>query len=128
VSWINAWWQRVSGTATQGLQITLIGMFLVFLTLGLIILVLALLTRLPGLRERREEQVHKERPREHLHSEPRVEHIADSSPPHTDVELAQIAAIALALARSQPSRSKRTRKQPAASKWKQYGRAHQLGL
>ena len=50
MSWINGWWQQVSGTAAQGLQITVVGMSLVFFTLGLIILVLALLTRLPGLR------------------------------------------------------------------------------
>jgi Na+-transporting methylmalonyl-CoA/oxaloacetate decarboxylase gamma subunit len=141
---IEAWWQQVSATATQGLQITIVGMSLVFLTLGLIILVLALLTRLPGLRVRNERQKPDRRPESTRPSEPPAERaeVADS-------ELAQVAAIAVALMRTSNSlgamRSDRAyprqsfvrgtlstggRPPPtgSVSKWRQYGRAHQLGL
>jgi Na+-transporting methylmalonyl-CoA/oxaloacetate decarboxylase gamma subunit len=128
VSWINAWWQQVSGTATQGLQVTFVGMSLVFLTLGLIILVLTLLTRLPGLREEREEQVQGASNRTSPPSEPRAKDVLPPSTADTEVELAKVAAIAVALVLSQPSGYKRSRVQPPVSKWKQYGRAHQLGL
>lgn len=129
MSWMSAWWQQVSGTATQGLQITFVGMSLVFITLGLIILVLVALTRLPGLRPQRVEQVQDERPEpQSARSEPPVERETALSPASTDPDLAQVAAIAVALLRSQRSRGKRTRPRPTASNWKQYGRAHQLGL
>jgi Na+-transporting methylmalonyl-CoA/oxaloacetate decarboxylase gamma subunit len=141
---INAWWQQVSGTAIQGLQITIIGMSLVFLTLGLIILVLALLTRLPGLRARNKGQEPKTGPEAKSPSEPPTER-ADAA----DIQLAQVAAIAVALVRAGgtlgPMRADRVHlRQPFArggsdkayppgaegsvSRWKQYGRAHQLGL
>ena len=32
MNWINAWWQEVSATVANGLQITAVGMALVFLT------------------------------------------------------------------------------------------------
>ena len=54
MNWISSWWQQVSATVAQGLGITVVGMALVFVTLGLIILALVLLTRLPGLRAREE--------------------------------------------------------------------------
>ena len=132
---INAWWQQVSGTAIQGLQITIVGMSLVFLTLGLIILVLAVLTRLPGLRARNERQEPNTRPESTSLSEPAAERAQV-----TDTELAQVAAIAVALMRAdeayprQPfARGGSDKAYPpgaegSVSRWKQYGRAHQLGL
>lgn len=129
VSWINVWWQQVSATAAQGVQITIIGMSLVFLTLGLIILALVLLTRLPVLgteTEKQEQQA--EQVKQDLSSQPTVERRAASSPTPNDAELARVAAIAVALARSQRPTRGQTRIQMSASKWKQYGRAHQLGL
>jgi Na+-transporting methylmalonyl-CoA/oxaloacetate decarboxylase gamma subunit len=129
---INAWWQHVSGTAIQGLQITIVGMSLVFLTLGLIILVLVLLTRLPGLRARNEGQ----EPKTRLESKPPYEP-ATGRADEADIELAQVAAIAVALmraggtlgpTRSQPFARGSLGTEGSASRWKQYGRAHQLGL
>jgi Na+-transporting methylmalonyl-CoA/oxaloacetate decarboxylase gamma subunit len=124
VNWIHAWWQEVSGTAAQGLEITLVGMALVFLTLGLIIVALVLLTRLP-------------RPSPTPQKEPDV--ATDAPPERTTVstaketrdaqpELAQVAAIAVALLRSRRTRSARPKPGARSSRWKQYGRAHQLGL
>ena len=122
---MNAWWQTVSGTFTHGLQITFVGMALVFLTLGLIILALVLLTRLPGLRVKERDP------------EPETGHtmpVAEATertdaPPLTDgAELAQVAAIALALVRVRRHAGIRPRTSAPASRWKQYGRAHQLGL
>jgi Na+-transporting methylmalonyl-CoA/oxaloacetate decarboxylase gamma subunit len=129
VSWINGWWQQVSGTAVQGLQVTIVGMSLVFLTLGLIILVLALLTHLPGLRAKRDEQEQPAEPTGRmLAAEPIQDRATNTSPIPDHIELAQVAAIAVALVRSQQPTRQPTRAATAASKWKQYGRAHQLGL
>lgn len=125
MSWINTWWQAVSPTVVQGLQITLVGMALVFLTLALIIVALILLTGLPGLKAKQQ---------------PKEQAVTKNTPTQTDVpvaqnlqadretELAQVAAIAVALLRSQRTRSPRLRAKAEASRWKQYGRAHQLGL
>ena len=127
--WINDWWQQVSGTVAQGLEITIVGMSLVFFTLGLIILALVLLTHLPGLRANGEKQEQKAEPaQETLSSQPTIDRTAVLSPVSNDAELAQVAAIAVALLQSQRSTTRQTRTQTAASKWKQYGRAHQLGL
>lgn len=129
MSWMNVWWQQVSGTAAQGLQITIIGMSLVFLTLGLIILALALLTRLPGLRTKTEKKEQKAEPaKQNLSAQPTVERTAAGSATADDAELARVAAIAVALVRSQHSMTGQPRIRTTASKWKQYGRAHQLGL
>ena len=125
MGWINAWWQSVSGTFAHGLQITIVGMALVFFTLGLIILALVLLTRLPGLRAKEQEP------------EPESASVAPISPPAVpvsapaiaiDAELAQVAAIAVALVRGRRQARARPRAQTTPSRWKQYGRAHQLGL
>jgi sodium pump decarboxylase gamma subunit len=124
VNWINAWWQEVSATVADGLQITVVGMALVFLTLGLIIVALILLTRLPGLSQapKKEQDVAPNSPPERS-----VAAVAPDSGP-TDTELAQVAAIAVALLRSRRTRHPRPRAKAQTSRWKQYGRAHQLGL
>lgn len=127
--WISDWWQQVSGTATQGLQITIVGMSLVFFTLGLIILALILLTRLPGLRANRKEQEQKsELGKQALTFQPTAEHTIARTTATNDAELAQVAAIAVALVRSHRPTTRRSRTQTTTGKWKQYGRAHQLGL
>jgi sodium pump decarboxylase gamma subunit len=141
VSWINVWWQQVSGTAAQGLQITIIGMLLVFFKLGLIILALALLTRLPGLRAKTAKQEQNAKPeKQNLSSQPPVEHAAAGPATADDAELARIAAIAVALTQSRHSMTRmlhparQPRRQTTAGSrmlhpaWKQYGRTHQLGL
>jgi hypothetical protein len=104
-------------------------MALVFFTLGLIILALVLLTRLPGLRAKEQEP------------EPESVRVAPAPPAAVpvatqmsalegagDAELSQIAAIAVALVRGRHQARVRPRAQVATSRWKQYGRAHQLGL
>jgi Na+-transporting methylmalonyl-CoA/oxaloacetate decarboxylase gamma subunit len=125
VGWINAWWQSVSGTFAHGLQITIVGMALVFFTLGLIILALVLLTRLPGLRVKEQEPE-----LETGRVAPVVPVTERLSTPAIvgDAELAQVAAIAVALVRGRRHARIRPRVQAVASRWKQYGRAHQLGL
>ena len=125
MGWLSTWWQSVSGTFAHGLQITFVGMALVFFTLGLIILALVLLTRLPGLR------VNEQEPKPEVDHPapvaPVTEH-ADATPPDGDAELAQVAAIAVAVLRGRRYARIRPRTRAAASRWKQYGRAHQLGL
>jgi Na+-transporting methylmalonyl-CoA/oxaloacetate decarboxylase gamma subunit len=124
VNWINAWWQEISATVASGLQITVVGMALVFLTLGLIILALVLLTRLPGLSQapKKEHQVAPNAPPDRP-----AEDLAVGSGP-TQAELAQVAAIAVTLLHSRRARQSRSKPRSIASRWKQYGRAHQLGL
>ena len=126
---MTGWWQQISGTVAQGLQITIVGMSLVFFTLGLIILALVLLTRLPWLQAKTEKQEQETgQAQQQLVSQPRVEHKETLSPVSNDAELAQVAAIAVALLRNQRSITRRPKMRAATSKWKQYGRAHQLGL
>jgi sodium pump decarboxylase gamma subunit len=116
------WWSQVQGTAMEGLQITFVGMSLVFLTLGLIIITMVVLTRLPGLRS--------------AEASPEVEETADEPavearvlPPSTgDDELERIAAIAVAIIRSKRRSRRASRPRIAANAWKQAGRARQLGL
>jgi sodium pump decarboxylase gamma subunit len=124
VNWINAWWQEISATVVDGLEVTVVGMALVFLTLGLIILALILLTRLPGLSPapKKEQDAATNAPPE----KPAVT-VAPSAGP-TDTELAQVAAIAVAMLASRRTRPPRRRARSETSRWKQYGRAHQLGL
>lgn len=130
MNWINAWWQEVSATVTSGLQITVVGMALVFFTLGLVIVALILLTRLPGLAQKpkKEQGVATDslpdRPIARLGQDATL----TTAEPAQDLELAQVAAIAVALLRSRSQRQPRPRTQSATSRWKQYGRAHQLGL
>ena len=136
---IAEWWSQVSATAFHGLQITVVGMLLVFFTLGLIILAMVLLTRLSWLRP-------KEERKEGLSASPVV---AESSPGATlpvaqganvvrgsaDDELAQVAAIAVAMVRSQQGSFTLpgvARRRPViratGSGWRMHGRAKQLGL
>ena len=124
MNWIHAWWQEISATVANGLQITVVGMALVFLTLGLIILALILLTRLPGLSQapKKEQDVATNAPPE----KPTAEMTAGSDP--TETELAQVAVIAVALLASRRTRSPHRKARSETSRWKQYGRAHQLGL
>jgi len=124
VNWINAWWQEISATVVDGLEVTVVGMALVFLTLGLIILALILLTRLPGLSQapKKDQDVAASAPPE----KPPATVAASSGP--TDTELAQVAAIAVAMLVSRPTRPQRRRARSETGRWKQYGRAHQLGL
>ena len=127
---IGTWWQQVSATVANGLQITVIGMALVFLTLGLIIVALILLTRLPGLSRapKKEQDVTTDAPSD----KPVAAPPAGSAPSRTDqahdAELAQVAAIAVALLRSRRTQRLRPRTTSETSRWKQYGRAHQIGL
>jgi sodium pump decarboxylase gamma subunit len=131
VNWISAWWQHVSATVLDGLEVTVIGMALVFLTLGLIIMALILLTRLPGSAARRATQ---EREEATLSSPAQTVTNAAAGAAHAeperdqDADLAQVAAIAVALLRSQQARRPSVRARAQASRWKQVGRAHQLGL
>ena len=48
--------------------------------------------------------------------------------PAQDIELAQVAAIAVALLRNRRTKQPRPKSKDETSRWKQYGRAHQLGL
>ena len=125
MSWIVAWWQQVSSTVAHGLQITLVGMALVFLTLTLIIVALILLTRLPGLQSRR--QTRKQAVTENTTTDTNAP-LAPDTQAAQEIELAQVAAIAVALVHSKRTRHPRPRPVTETSRWKQYGRAHQLGL
>ena len=119
MAWVSEWWYQVSGTVLYGLQITVIGMGLVFFTLGLVIVSMILLTKLPWLQTR--EQKEKEQ-------EPVVEPAAltlAEEPASQDDELAEVAAITVAMLSARP---KRVRAANAQGGWKRYGRAHQLGL
>ncbi len=131
---IGAWWNQVSATATHGLQITVVGMLLVFFTLGLIIISMVLLTQLPWLKAREEA----EEEEEEIPTPAATPAQTSAVPQAADDELAQIAAIAVALARTQQRNVPITRglSRPliratgshSAGGWKMYGRAHQLGL
>ena len=125
MSWIVAWWQRVSPTVAHGLQITLVGMALVFLTLALIIVALILLTRLPGLQASR--QTKEQAVTENTTTDANAPLALDTQAAQ-EAELAQVAAIAVALLQSKRTRHPHPRPVTETSRWKQYGRAHQLGL
>jgi hypothetical protein len=100
-------------------------MALVFFTLGLIILALVLLTRLPGLRVKEQEP---ETETDHTVPVVPATERADAPPLTHDAELAQVAAITVALVRGRRSARIRPKTKTVASRWRQYGRAHQLGL
>jgi Na+-transporting methylmalonyl-CoA/oxaloacetate decarboxylase gamma subunit len=117
-----SWWSQVSATAVQGLQITIVGMALVFFTLGLIIVSMVLLTRLPGLRAGKADEEPEEAP------EKTAADVVDIQPVAAGGELAEIAAIAVALIRSKGRGRPSTKPTVAANAWKQAGRARQLGL
>ena len=117
-----SWWSQVSETVMHGLQITVVGMALVFFTLGLVILSVVLLTRLPGLRAKDKPKTEREE------SVVRPAQSVASSQEVPNEELARVAAIALAVLRSRRRASPRPKKAAVESAWKRYGRANQLGL
>jgi Na+-transporting methylmalonyl-CoA/oxaloacetate decarboxylase gamma subunit len=117
-----AWWSHIHGTATQGLQITVVGMSLVFVTLGLIIVTMILLTQFPGLRSVEAGEEAEDTPDEPEQEPSVVVPLAGGD------ELERVAAIAVTLIRSR-RRSRHARKpRIAANAWKQAGRTRQLGL
>ena len=131
MSWIGEWWNQVSATVAHGFEITVVGMALVFFTLGLVIVAMILLTKLPWLQA-------KERDGEgeshtmaavsaELAAEPAAEQAA-KEPATQDDELERVAAIAVAMLRGRRTPVRPTRVQRARSTWKGYGRAQQLGL
>ena len=122
VVWINEWWSQVSGTVQHGVEITVIGMALVFFTLGLVILAMVLLTRLPWLRVREQSEETAQPTVSTLTPIPTAESAAD------DDELARVAAIAVAMLRTRHTTHRRAPTRAARSAWKSYGRAEQLGL
>jgi Na+-transporting methylmalonyl-CoA/oxaloacetate decarboxylase gamma subunit len=131
VSWINAWWQRVSATVVDGLQVTAIGMALVFLTLGIIIVALIVLARLPGSRPKtttKEQPVATHSPPAETVKSAAADAVRTAPEQGRGADLAQVAAIAVALLRSQRAAQPRSQANLSSSRWKQYGRAHQLGL
>ena len=117
-----SWWSQVSGTVMHGLQITAVGMSLVFLTLGLIIVCLVLLTRLPGLRGKTSSEAPKVTEAELLPPTAAVQAT------HEEDELEQVAAIAVAILSGRRTARAHVVARPAGSTWRQYGRAHQVGL
>ena len=123
MSWLGTWWSQVSATAVHGLQITVVGMLLVFFTLGLVILSLVVLRRLPGSSVAEQEDEIAASNTEHGSAEP-----LDLPPELGQDELAEVAAIAVALARARLGARRRPQAGTATSAWKRHGRAHQLGL
>jgi sodium pump decarboxylase gamma subunit len=122
VAWITEWWSQVSGTVQFGLEITVVGMALVFFTLGLVILAMILLTKLPWLQvKERNETAPKP-----------VANVATpipvAEPTTSDDELARVAAIAVAMLRSHHTARRRAQTTAKRSAWKGYGRTQQLGL
>jgi sodium pump decarboxylase gamma subunit len=120
VAWLADWWDVVSGTVLQGLGITVVGMALVFFTLGLVILAMVLLTRLPGLRTKRPS------PGPPPTASRPAETVAPAAAQQDD--LVKIAAIAVGVLHSRHRTPSRQRVAARRSTWKSYGRAHQLGL
>ena len=120
MAWIADWWNQVAGTFLQGFGITVVGMALVFFTLGLVILAMVLLTRLPWLRA-------KEPPHDTAHAA--QEQTGTGTPlVLQDDDLARVAAIAVAVLRSRQGTTVHRRGKARRGTWKSYGRAHQLGL
>ena len=122
VAWINEWWSQVSGTVQHGFEITVVGMALVFFTLGLVILAMVLLTKLPWFQVRKPSEEETQPTVSTLTPIPTAELAAD------DDELARVAAIAVAMLRTHRTARRRAPTRAARSAWKSYGRAQQLGL
>jgi hypothetical protein len=105
-------------------------MLLVFFTLGLIIVAVVLLTKLPWLRAKQESEV-PESARTVLAEavEPAPATIAQAAA-SADDELAQVAAIAVALLEQHGSAAPRSVRPQVRStgQWKRSGRMHQMGL
>jgi Na+-transporting methylmalonyl-CoA/oxaloacetate decarboxylase gamma subunit len=122
VTWVTEWWNQVSGTVLHGFQITVVGMALVFLTLGLVIVAMVLLTRLPWLQARRQT-----RSQPAVAPEPAPAPLT-SRPESPREDLAVIAAIAVAVVRDRHLVRRSAGASRTRSAWKHYGRAHQIGL
>jgi Na+-transporting methylmalonyl-CoA/oxaloacetate decarboxylase gamma subunit len=126
---MSIWWGQVSETVISGFQITVVGMLLVFFTLGLVILALVLLTRLPGLRSAGSpEQESPEQPRASAPHEPPILVSADAEHAAEQDDLAQVAAMAVAILRSRRRATVQHSARRGQNAWKSYGRAQQLGL
>jgi len=136
---IAAWWDHVSATVVHGLQIAAVGMVLVFFTLGLIVLAMLLLTRLPGLRVAGGGlRVASQEGEPGTGTVPVAQEASEQRPvasPVAEDELARVAAIAVAVLRSRQASAREPgieRVRPAiratGSGWRMYGRASQLGL
>jgi Na+-transporting methylmalonyl-CoA/oxaloacetate decarboxylase gamma subunit len=97
-------------------------MALVFFTLGLVIVAMILLTKLPWLQVKEQEQTETEPVASAETVIPVVE------PSTSDDELARVAAIAVAMLRSHRGARRRVQLTAKRSAWKSYGRAQQLGL
>ena len=120
--WLSEWWNQVSATVLYGLEITLVGMALVFFTLGLVILAMILLTKLPWLQPREQSTIEEEA----MAASTTIAATAAPSPQKD--ELAQVAAIVVATLHGRRTARMRVQAKAARSAWKHYGRANQLGL
>lgn len=131
MTWLNSWWNQVSGTVLHGFEITVVGMSLVFFTLGLVILAMILLTKLPWLQAKGAPE---ERAAPPTAPAPVAATVAPEpataapKPVSQEGELARVAAIAVAMLHSQRSVRRHPQTKATRSAWKSYGRAHQLGL
>lgn len=127
---IAEWWNRVAETVTHGTQITLMGMLLVFFTLGLIIVAMILLTKLPWLRSKEEPETADIAPIEPVEMAEPAPMIKTQAVVGVDEELAQVAAIAVALLSQQQGPTRRLPRPQVRSvgRWRQSGRIHQVGL
>ena len=125
---LGEWWNQVSGTVLHGLEVTAVGMLLVFFTLGLVILAMVLLTKLPWLTPKPAPQ-ETEPETQATSPAPAVQPITSTPPaqPQTN-ELAQVAAITVALLHSQRGSVRQVVAKSTRGSWRSYGRAHQLGL
>jgi sodium pump decarboxylase gamma subunit len=122
VAWITEWWNQVSGTVQFGFEITVVGMALVFFTLGLVIVAMILLTKLPWLQVKAQEETGT-RPVASVETT-----VPIAEPATSDDELARVAAIAVAMLHSRRGTRRRVQATAKRSAWKSYGRAQQLGL
>jgi sodium pump decarboxylase gamma subunit len=123
VALIASWWNQVSGTVLQGVETTVVGMAFVFFTLGLVILSMVILGRIPWGRAKESQQAELLAAQE---TTPTA--VTKPVPQEEDEELFRVAAIAVALLRSQQRTAVHRPGKPQRSTWKSYGRAHQLGL
>jgi Na+-transporting methylmalonyl-CoA/oxaloacetate decarboxylase gamma subunit len=121
VALLADWWVRVSGTVLQGIGVTVAGMLLVFVTLGLVIVAMVILTRIPWLRR-------KEPSTDMGPAVPTAPEKKEAPSPVHEADLARIAVVAVAVLRSRQSATSRGQRKPRGGTWRSYGRAHQLGL
>ena len=127
---IAEWWNQVSTTVIHGTQITVTGMLLVFFTLGLIIVAMILLTKLPWLQAKEEPKVTESAPAAPASKTIEPAPAKTQAVVSADDELAQVAAIAAALLSQQQGPTRRLSRPQVrpAGRWKRSGRAYQVGL